>query len=149
MEKAEERISKKEYKVVSQSLFELISECDVLPEGVVLKYQALVEEKCICLFTLPGAKYLEKHIDGSFVAQLGFQLVYKAKAAGNGQMLDVQVKLDDICDWLEESEAPLLTDNRTIREIVMDSTPYVTDKDESGYVEYIRTGILKYEKETE
>lgn len=146
MEEKNEIISNKEYKAVSQSLFELLSKCDALPEDVLLKFQSVAAEKSIGFFTLPGAKYLEKHIDGSFAAQLAFQIVYRTKAAGNGQMLDAQTELDNVCDWLEEAEVPVLTDNRLVQEIIIDSTPYVTDKDDTGYVEYVRTGTLKYEK---
>lgn len=146
MEEQEKIISNKEYKVVSQSLFELLSKCNVLPEDTLLKFQSVAAEKSMGFFTLPGAKYLERHIDGSFTAQLAFQIVYKTKAAGNGQMLDAQTTLDNVCNRLEEAEFPVLSDNRIIQEIVIDSTPYVTDKDDTGYVEYVRTGTLKYEK---
>lgn len=144
---AEKVISNKEYKAVSKALFELLDGCEVLPEGVPLKYQSIGAEKSVALFTLPGAKYLKKHIDGSFAAQLAFQILYKAKAQGNGQMMESQTVLDDISDWLEEAAVPGLTDNRRILEITVNSTTYVTDKDDAGYVEYTRTGTLKYEKE--
>lgn len=142
-----EKVTNKEYKVITKALFELLASCNVIPNGIPVKYQTVAETESIGLITLPGAKYMEKYIDGGFKAQMPFQISYKAKATTNGQMMESQRVLDGICDWLEAAEFPNLTDKREIEEVTVNSTTYVTEMNEAGYVVYARTGSMVYEKE--
>lgn len=144
---SEKSVTNKEYKVITDALFELLDSCNVIPKGVPVKYQTVAETESIGLITLPGAKYMEKYIDGGFKAQMPFQISYKAKVTANGQMMENQRVLDCIGDWLEAAEFPSLTDKREIQEITVNSTTYVTEKDNAGYVVYTRTGSMIYEKE--
>ena len=136
-----------EYKAVGKALFELLSQCPFLPEAP-LKFQSIGEKVSIGMFTLPGAKYLRQEIDGSFVAQVRFQVAYKSFPATNEQRLASQNTVDEIMAWFENtSNLPQLTDGRRITEITAsNSIAYKDATGEDASVTFAADAVMEYRK---
>ena len=136
-----------EFKAVGKALFSLLSECPHLPDAP-LKYQSIDEKVSVGLFTLPGAKYLRQEIDGSFVAQVRFQVAYKSFPTTNEQRSESQEVIDRIMAWLENTaDLPLLTDGRRITEITAsNSIPYKDATGEDTSITFAADAVMEYRK---
>lgn len=140
-------LSSKEYDAIGEALFELINGYPRLPDGVKLDYQSIDGINHIGFFTAPDGKYLFESVTGGFEAQLSFDIMYKCSATSNGQRLRAEEFLNDIAEYLSEKPYPSLTAGRTIEKISMNSTTYRSKAEEDGSVTYVRSGMLKYEKD--
>ena len=146
-EKEIKPLSTSEYTKVGDAIFFTISSYPNLKEGMQVDYQDIKGTNRIGFFTSPGGKYLFENVLGGFTAQLPFDLIYKCIATSDGQRLEAEEFLNKLVEWLEEKPYPILTDGRTIEKITFDSTTYRTDADSDGSINFVRSGILRYEKD--
>ena len=140
-------LSTSEYEKVGDAIFSSIVDYPELKEGMQVDYQDLKSTNCIGFFTSPGGKYLSENVIGGFTAQLPFDLVYKFTATADGQRIEAESFLNKLVDWMEQKPYPLLTDGRTIEKIIFNSTTYRTEADNDGSIKFVRSGIVRYEKD--
>ncbi len=144
-----ERLSLSEYELVSEAIFMMVSQCPVLPVGVPLKYlDGGAGENITVIPIQDNAQYKQWYIDGSFSAQVDFQVAYKAFPTTNGQKIDCQKTVADIMTWLENTEQlPLLTEDRKITGIsVVNSFAVVDEKATDGNTVFVSLATLTYRK---
>lgn len=146
-EKELKPLSITEYNSVGDAIFSTISNYPNLKEGMQADYQDIKGANRIGFFTSPGGKYLFENVIGGFRAQLPFDIVYKFSATSDAQRKAAEDFLNELVDWLSQKPYPALTEGRTIERITFDSTTYRTEADNDGSVNYVRSGILIYEKD--
>ena len=143
-----ERLSLSEYELIGKALFELLSECPELPEGVPLQYQTKKKGESISFLTFDSRR-TSQNIQGGFTAQVNFQIAYKSFPTTNGQRINAQSAVDKIMKWFEGvRDYPLLTDGRTITKITVSSSePFTDSADTDGNVVFAANAVMEYETE--
>lgn len=142
-----EPLSSAEYETIGQALFEWIASYEGITDASRLDYQSLTGIGHIGFFTVPGGKYLHQDVIGGFTAQLPFQIAYKsANTKGNLNQFNAEKVVNDIAEYLENSEFPKLSGNREIYKLLMDSTTYKARSEDDGSDVYVRSGTVQYEK---
>lgn len=144
---ARENLSSSEYTAIGQAVMDMVSSYPDAPENITYDYQSINGVNHIGVITTPGGRYLKRDVTGGFEAQLPFDIVYRCAATENIQLLNAEKLLDGIADYLENMSYPSLTDGRAILKITMNSITYRTQADQSGAVQFLRSGSLRYEKE--
>ena len=147
--KQAEVLSVSEQSTISEALLRLIASYDAFPSTVTAKkiyWQYMDNTECIGAYTMAGAVYLKKYITGSFLAQFPFCIQYKCKPSSNDARIKKQSVLDSLGSWLETTELPALTDNRTIESIGRTGTTFLAGNDTSGNEIYQCNFNLKYAK---
>ena len=152
MDKQLEVLSISEQKTIAEALLTMVSGYGFFPTAVTLKkiyWQSLDTTECIGIYTMAGALYLKKHIDGSFLAQFPFCIRYVCKPSNNSARVKKQDVLDSLGEWLETTELPLMTGDREIEAIGRTGTTYLAGADASGNDIYQCNFNLKYRKVVE
>lgn len=136
-----------EYSALGRAMLDMIASYPEMPASMEYDYQDLKNVNHIGFFTTPGGRYLKRDVTGSFAAQLTFEIAYKIRSTNNSGMLKAEELMNGLADYLETMRYPSLTGDRQILEIVMNSQTYRSAAEADGSVTYVRSGLLKYEKE--
>lgn len=144
-----ETLSKTEYDTVGEMLLKLISQCPVIDPDTTIKYQSMDADSCLGIFTMAGAKYLKRNVQGGFTAQIRFQVAYKGLGTGNGDNIQNQAYVDSIMDWLEKVEdLPNLSNGRTITKITAtNSVAYTDSTGNDNSITFAADATMEYESE--
>lgn len=140
------RLSTDEYELIGAALFSLLSECDVLPEGVPLKYQLKEKGTSLVLITF-DSKQKNSNVQGGFTGEVSFQVAYKSFPSTNQQRINAQTDLERVMRWFTSlKDYPLLTGTRTITKITVSSSePYTDSSDTDGNVVFAANAVMEYE----
>lgn len=103
----------------------------------------------IALFEIQGAIKSKEYIDGSYIGQYPFALVYRTKPTNTNQRIVKQNTIDSIGEWLEHLDYSKLANakDRSIISINRTNTSSLIYCDESGNEDYQGLFNLKYFKE--
>lgn len=72
-------------------------------DNTTVKWNSIANDKSIGLFPLQGAVYIGKYINGSYKAQMPFQIVFRSSPTSNKANIDAQQLLNDLACWMEDS----------------------------------------------
>ena len=61
-----------------------------------VKWNSIEEGTSIGIFPLPGAKYIKRYINGSYKAQMPFQIVYRSSPGTNNDSIGSQEVLEEL-----------------------------------------------------
>lgn len=100
-----------------------------------VRWNMVSDTTCIGLYPLQGAIYLRKYISGSYVAQLPFQIIYKASTTTNKASIEAQDLVTNLAKWLEDCDVKFLDEHITLEEIVRTTPVYIVSQSEK-YTEY-------------
>lgn len=147
-EEIKERLSKTEYDRIGDMLLELFADCPYIPDGAKIKYNSKDVGKCVYIITA-GGNIKSRNVLGGFTAELTIQVAYQSFPQGNGQMINAQAVVDNICNWLEDIQSlPQLTGNRTITKITASgSFPDVEEVEGDKATVFAANVVMEYEVE--
>jgi len=104
------------------------------PSNQTIKWSSINADTSIGLFPLQGAAYLGKYVDGSYLAQLPLQIVFKSSPTTNKGNIDAQTMVENLAKWLESCDIAF-EGNMWLESIERTSTVYAIKFDEktNGY----------------
>ncbi|MBQ6787550.1 MAG: hypothetical protein IJO85_07505 [Lachnospiraceae bacterium] len=156
-EKAYEILSSEEQEVIGKAIYSLVSECPAIPKSVKKSYGD-INSNTVGMFAEQGAIIRERYVNGAFIAQYPFTLLYRSKPDSDKERMAREETLSNIAKWLcgkeivlietgyKLSEYPALTDGRKIIGIEQRQTVYPAGKLEDGSVDYQVHLIVEYRK---
>ena len=105
------------------------------PNNKTVKWSNIDTDNSIGLFPLSGAVYLEKYVDGTYLGQMPFQLVYRSSPTTNKSSIEAQNVVECIGKWLEGCDISFESVDICFEEIERTSTVYPVKIDEktTGY----------------
>lgn len=142
-------LSVTEQSTISEAILRLIGEYEDFPSEISTKdifWNFLKPNRCIGIFSMPGAVYLRRYVSGSFRAQFPFSMRYTTKPTNNKGRIEKQAVLDELGEWLESVTYPALSDNRTIDKIERTSSSQLIGVDADGNELYQINMVLTYSK---
>lgn len=132
---------------MSEAVLTIVSSYPGLPSAISTKkiyWQYLADDECIGIFTLQGGVYLKKYIDGSYVAQFPFRIIYKCNPTANYSRINKQNLVENIGKWLETSKVTLKDEHVDIQSIERTSPVYTSDVKDNGFTLYTQSLNIKY-----
>ena len=99
------------------------------------------------LFSSQGAIVVKRFVTGGFRGMLPFCLVYRSNPTNDNQRLKKPEFLNNIADWLVDSDNYPKLKNIEIEGIEQTSVPFQSNTDESGVSDYMVTFNLYYRKD--
>lgn len=108
-----------------------------------VKWNSINEGRSIGIIPLQGAVYIEKYINGSYTAQMPFQLVYRSSPTTNKSSMDAQQMLNDLAAWMEESSMEFRDPHMKLEAITRTSPVFGGGQDEK-ITDYAVNMQLKY-----
>lgn len=100
-----------------------------------VKWNGINTETSIGIFPLSGSRYIKKYVNGSYTAQMPFQIEYRSSPTTNKASIDAQMILEDLSKWLEESGIEFADPHMTLESISRTSVvlPALQDEKQVGY----------------
>lgn len=103
-------------------------------------------DKGVGLFDLQGAKYVSKHIDGSFVAQYPFSILIRKKCTSDKQNLNMTDFFDRLGVFLEQQRIEL-TGGRKVISLTQTVATFENDRTEDNVLTLQANFLMKYRKD--
>lgn len=156
-EKTYELLSTEEQEIIGKAIYLLMVDCPAIPSGINKSYGD-INANTIAMFAEQGAIVRERYVNGAFIAQFPFTLLYRSKPDTDKERIAREETLSNIAKWLcgkkitvEKTEYqllqyPMLTDGRKITGIEQRQTVYPAGKLEDGSVDYRVSLTVEYKK---
>lgn len=148
MDIGKEPLSITDAESVNEAILEMVMVFGEYPETFEpshenIKWNSINEDSSIGLFPMSGGIYVKKYIDGSYVAQFPFRIVYKSSPTTNPGTLNSQETLEKLAKWMETCSVSFSDEHIRFESISRTSPVYgsgqtITDQ------EYTVTMQLRY-----
>ena len=108
-----------------------------------VKWNSIEEGTSIGIFPLPGAKYIKRYINGSYKAQMPFQIVYRSSPGTNNDSIGSQEVLEELGSWLEKAGIEF-KDKQMELESINRTSPVFSASQDVKKMDYAVNMQLKY-----
>ena len=101
----------------------------------------------LMLQPLAGSGILRRYVDGSFIGLFSFAVYYRTDMADTSEKLTAYEVLENLAYWLENSDLPELSGNRTSLQIEQTATPAIASINDDMQ-DYQTIFELRYKQKT-
>lgn len=100
------------------------------PSNQTILWNNISDKQSIGVFPVEGGVYLDRYVDGSYTAQMPFQIIYKSNPTTNKANIANDNLLDDLAKWLEKKDFTLTDKNFSTESITRTSNVFSGTRDE-------------------